>query len=512
MMTSILQQGEGWPADELLRGVADNNDQLSGLLLTGLCLDSRKVRPGDLFFACAGYQQHGLAYARQAAEAGAVLLLAEPTAEWPTQRIQALEAELGLPVICIPGLSSKISAIAARYYDQSAMDTRIIGITGTNGKTSVSQYIAQALPESWHCAVVGTTGNGFPGELQPATHTTPDAVSAQAMLADLRLAGAGAVAMEVSSHALHQYRVEAVPFHTAVFTNLSRDHLDYHGSMGAYAEAKSRLFKRPGLKLAVINTDDELGRRLAAELAGNIRLIACGRGQDTSARATEYIQLTGSTATTRGLHISLDSAWGKAEIQSRLIGGFNADNLLLVLGVLLGWKIPLAESVQRLKHVRPVAGRMQRFGAESQPLVLVDYAHTPDALAQALETAREYAAGKLICVFGCGGDRDQGKRPLMGQLAESLADEIIITDDNPRHEPSETIIGQIIAGMQDPRTAEVIPNRALAIRTAIHHAATGDVVLVAGKGHEDYQQIGDLKHPFSDAAEVEKMLQEPGHG
>ena len=310
MMAPMQQLPAGWLAEELLDGMLTDCDQVAGLWLTGLSLDSRDTRPGDLFFACAGYRQHGLAFVGQAAAAGAVLVLAEPTADWPVQRIHALAAELAVPVISVPGLAAKVSAIAARYYAEPASQMRVIGITGTNGKTSVSQYIASALPEGWKCAVVGTTGNGFPGELQPATHTTPDAVSAQALLADLLQAGARSVAMEVSSHALHQQRVNSVPFHTAVFTNLSRDHLDYHGSMEAKAEAKSRLFRQPGLELAVVNTDDALGWQLAQELKGKTRLVACGRAHDTSARADEYIQITGSGVAPRGLRISLDSSWG----------------------------------------------------------------------------------------------------------------------------------------------------------------------------------------------------------
>ena len=506
MMAPMQQQPAGWPADELLQGMVPDCDQAAGLSVTGLSLDSRNIQPGDLFFACEGYRQHGLAFARQAVAAGAVLVLAEPSADWPVQRIHALAGDLAAPLISVPGLAAKVSAIAARYYAEPASRMRMIGITGTNGKTSVSQYIASALPASWNCAVVGTTGNGFPGQLRPATHTTPDAVSAQALLADLQQAGARSVAMEVSSHALHQQRVKSVPFHTAVFTNLSRDHLDYHRSMEAYAEAKSGLFRQPGLELAVINTDDALGQRLAAELKGNTRLIACGRNADTSTRSDEYIQLTGSRIACQGLDIGVDSSWGRGEIHSRLVGAFNADNLLLVLGVLLGWNLSLAESLHRLQQVRPVAGRMQCFGGKEQPLVVVDYAHTPDALEKALQTAREYVAGKLICVFGCGGDRDKGKRPLMGALAEQLADEIIITDDNRRHEPSASIIGQITQGMQDQRAARVIPNRTQAIKTAVQNATAGDVVLVAGKGHENYQQVGDLKYPFDDADEVEAAL------
>ena len=325
-------------------------------------------------------------------------------------------------------------------------------------------------------------------------------------MADLLQAGARSVAMEVSSHALHQQRVNSVPFHTAVFTNLSRDHLDYHGSMEAYAEAKSRLFRQPGLELAVVNTDDALGWQLAQELKGKTRLVACGRAHDTSARADEYIQITGSGVAPRGLRISLDSSWGKGEIHSRLVGGFNAGNLVLVLGVLLGWDILLDEALQRLQQVYPVAGRMQCIGAGEQPLVVVDYAHTPDALEQALRAAREHVSGRLICVFGCGGDRDKGKRPLMGALAEQLADEVIITDDNRRHESSDAIIGHIMEGIRDQRALRVIPERARAIKTAVQIASAGDLVKVPGKGHENYQQVRDLKHPFDDAAEVEPTL------
>ena len=299
MMAPMQQQPAGWLADELLRGMVTDCDQAAGLPVTGLSLDSRKTRTGDLFFACAGYRQHGLVFVRQAVAAGAVLVLAEPTADWPVQRIHALAGELALPVIIFPGLAAKVSAIAARYYAEPASRMRMIGITGTNGKTSVSQYIASALPAVWNCAVVGTTGNGFPGELQPATHTTPDAVSAQALLADLQQAGARSVAMEVSSHALHQHRVKSVPFHTAVFTNLSHDHLDYHGSMDAYAEAKRRLFRQPGLELAVINTDDPLGQQLAKELKGNTRLIACGRAGTLAQNQTNTYSLPGQVLPAR---------------------------------------------------------------------------------------------------------------------------------------------------------------------------------------------------------------------
>jgi UDP-N-acetylmuramoyl-L-alanyl-D-glutamate--2,6-diaminopimelate ligase len=353
--------------------------------------------------------------------------------------------------------------------------------------------------------VTGTTGNGFPGDLQPATHTTPDAVDAQRILADLLAQGAGAVAMEVSSHALDQHRLEAVPFHTAVFTNLSRDHLDYHGSMHAYATAKRRLFHTPGLQLAVINTDDEAGVELLENLKGQVRTVACHGGGRTLG-ADEFIRLESLQQGPRGLILELSSSWGQARIDSRLVGDFNASNLMLVLAVLLAWDVPMEEAVARLETLETVPGRMQTFGGGDLPLVVVDYAHTPDALGKALSSLRAHCQGKLICVFGCGGDRDRGKRPQMGALAEAMSDRVVITDDNPRHEASPAIIADILEGMDDPGAVLVQPDRAKAIACAIEEAVPGDLVLVAGKGHETTQQVGDLRLPFSDLEQVRRRL------
>lgn len=508
MMTSTRYGTTGWTLGSLLDGIVPDSQVLPSRPLSGLALDSRSVRANYLFLAAAGIRHHGLEFLQEALAKGAVAVLAEPTAEWTRERLAELHASLGIPVIGLPDLSAELSRIAARYYNEPARQMRMVGITGTNGKTSISQFLAQALPASWHCAVIGTLGNGFPGALAPATHTTPDAVRLQQELANLRSAGAGTVAMEVSSHALHQHRVAAVPFHTAVFSNLSRDHLDYHGSMSAYGEAKARLFRGGGLQLAVINTDDDLGRQLAAELNNLTRVVACCSEQSHVAGAADYIRLRDLSLNPAGLSLSFDSSWGRGKIRSRLLGRFNAENLLLVLGIMLGWGLPLTEAVERIQELTTVSGRMETFGGDGLPLVVVDFAHTPDAIEKVLLALRAHTQGRLICVFGCGGDRDQGKRPEMGAQAERYADYLVLTDDNPRHEPAGQIIQQIMAGLQQPQMARVIQDRAQAIRHAIGEARVGDVVVLAGKGHEDYQQVGDLKLPFSDTRQVQQILQE----
>lgn len=481
--------------DGLVAGAA-----LPELVPQGITLDSRTVSPGDLFLACAGDVSHGMAFAAQARANGASVIAAEPAGDWDGAALAAAAAELGLPVIAVPRLSELAGEIAARFYGRPSERLAVIGITGTNGKTSVSHFLAAALADGRRCGVLGTLGYGLPGRLREASHTTPDAVRVQAELAELCELGADSVAMEVSSHALHQHRVAGVRFHTAVFTNLSRDHLDYHGDMQSYGEVKAGLFQRPGLQLAVINGDDEFGRELVGRLDGGPRVIACGVGGDTQVSATDIVSHPDGLAFT--LHL------GDAEVPVRcsLLGRFNLDNLLLVAGVLHGWGLEPADIARRLAELRTVPGRMERFGGDGRPVVVVDYAHTPDALEQVLRALRPHVAGRLHCVFGCGGDRDSGKRPLMAAAAERLADRVTITDDNPRSEDGDAIVTQILAGMTDPGAARVQRNRASAIADAIAEAAPGDLVLVAGKGHEDYQQVGDLRLPFSDTEQVRRAL------
>ena len=373
-------------------------------------------------------------------------------------------------------------------------------MTGTNGKTTTTSLLAQALDRGGRrCALIGTLGSGFPGRLDPSLHTTPDAISVHRLMSEFSAAGAEAVCMEVSSHALDQARVAGVAFDVAVFTNLTRDHLDYHGDMAAYAAAKARLFDFPHLDAAVINADDRFGQELIARSRPRTRIVSFGfDGGDVHARAVH--------PSPAGLAIDVCTPTGNAEVRSPLLGRFNAANLLAVLAVLLVLDVPLAEAAAVLAHAQPPAGRMERFGRDDQPMVVVDYAHTPDALEKALIALREHTRGRLLCVFGCGGDRDRGKRPEMGAIAERLADIVILTNDNPRHEEPQSIIEQIAAGMRS--TPTVIPDRTHAIRAALAEARPGDIVLVAGKGHEDYQQIGSERRPYSDRDTVRTLLQE----
>ena len=470
-----------------------------------LAMSSRAVMPGALFLACRGGSRHGIDFAEPAVRAGAAAIAAEPDSEWTSGRLAELGGTLGVPVVAVPELGAKAGEIAARFFGRPGDRLRLIGVTGTNGKTTVTQYLARALAPDVRCAVVGTLGAGYPDALAPTTHTTPDAVALQSTLAELVAEGAEAVAMEVSSHALHQHRVAGLRFDTAVFTNLTRDHLDYHLTMEAYAEAKARLFRSPGLRHAVINTDDAFGLALFGEMARRMPVVACGL-DGVPAHAERFVAAERVVADVGGLTLHVRSSWGDGELASPLLGRFNAANLLAVLAVLLEGGVPVDAALARLATLGTVAGRMERLGGGERPLVVVDYAHTPDALAQVLGALREHCRGRLHCVFGCGGERDAGKRPLMGEVAETLADRVIVTDDNPRHEDGDAIVAQILAGLREPARATVERNRARAIGAAVADALPGDVVLVAGKGHEDYQQVGDLRLPFSDRAVVQGLL------
>lgn len=494
----------------LLEGV-DVIGDIPEIKVTGLTMDSRQVAEGDLFLACAGHRSHGLDFLTQAIAKGASVALAEVTPEWLPEKINQLSGLSAVPVIAVSGLSDRVSQIAGRFYGHPSRDFPVIGITGTNGKTSCSQFIANAFSGKRKVAVLGTLGNGFPGELLPTTHTTMDPVSIQASLALLKSQRAEMVAMEVSSHALQQGRVSDISFDMAVLTNFSRDHLDYHGTMADYASAKSLLFNMPGLKSALINADDELGKRLIDSLSTTpVRVVAYGSSVDKDFcddQVDAWIRVSAARALPKGLSFHIDSSWGSEDVVLPLLGQFNVLNAVVALGVLIECGVAFDEAVINLSNLKTVSGRMEMFGAASQPTIVVDFAHTPDALRQALQSLREHASGKLICVFGCGGNRDKGKRPQMGEIAEQLADQVVLTDDNPRHEDSAAIIQDILQGMNQPQSVIVEPNRSQAIKLAIEMASVGDVVLVAGKGHESYQVVGDLKHPFSDQQAVRSLLE-----
>jgi len=478
----------------LLDGFADA-DALGDLRICGLSLDSRQVRPGEAFVALHGTRAHGIAFAAEAVARGAALVLAEAPA--------MAGFTPGVPVLWVDDLHARLGEIAARFYDHPSRALRVVGVTGTNGKTSTVQLITQALSRLGHAAAsIGTLGAGLYGGLDEGERTTPDAISVQRLLARFRDQGATHVAMEVSSHALEQGRVGAVDFEVAAFTNLTRDHLDYHGTMEAYGAAKAKLFAWPGLKAAAINVDDAFGRALADRLPADVRVLR------TSAAGAADVSAGAIATAAEGLAFELRTPWGEHPIRSALLGRFNVSNLLAVVACLGALGEPFARIVEAVQTLAPVNGRMNRLGGDGHhPLVVVDYAHTPDALEQALTALRSHCAGRLICVFGCGGERDAGKRPQMGAIAERLADVAIVTDDNPRGEDGDAIVAQIRAGMQ--RQATVERDRAAAIGMAIAQAGADDVVLIAGKGHETYQEGAAGKRPFDDLATARAALAQP---
>lgn len=493
---------------ELLAGVvpvASSEDPL----ITGLHVDSREVRPGGIFFALQGTRGHGLDHAAQALEAGAAAILWEPAPLYselpPPLRRQAA----GVPAIVLKGLREKIGVLADRFYGFPSREMHVIGVTGTDGKTSCSHFIAASLHQrAGRCGLIGTLGYGLFGALHPPTHTTPDAIRVHGLLADLRDQGARHVAMEVSSHALDQYRVSGVRFDTAVLTNLSRDHLDYHGDLQAYADAKRRLFLMPELRHAVLNLDDAFGRELLTDVAGDVEVVGYTLSAESAAPGLDVVRGDGLELDESGLRMQVSSPWGEARIRSPLLGAFNASNLLAVLATLVLSGMPFEQACAALGELQTVPGRVERFGGgANQPLVVVDYAHTPKALESVLQAVRAHSRGAVWCVFGCGGERDRGKRPLMAAAAERYADRVVVTDDNPRAEDPDQIVTEILAGFAAPAGVQVMRDRAQAIAYAIAQAQPHDVVLVAGKGHEDYQEIAGTRWPFSDREQVRRQLE-----
>ena len=478
-----------------------------GVHPASLTADSRKVQADSLFLAYPGEHADGRTYIAQAIDQGAAAVLWERDGYAWDERWQ-------LPNIAVDNLREQAGAIADAFYQHPSRALWMIGVTGTNGKTSCSHWLAQALTAlNRKTAIIGTLGNGFVGEaseaLAPTANTTPDAILLHGMLADYLHQGAQVVAMEVSSHGLDQGRVNGVQFDVAVFTNLSRDHLDYHGDMASYAAAKQQLLQWPGLSCAVLNVDDAYGREFAQALAeqGKRVLTYSLEAQDADIRGSAL------RFSDQGLTMQVRTPFGDAQLQAGLIGRFNAYNLLAVLGALLASDTTLTDAATALRAIAPVPGRMQQLGGGVQPLVVIDYAHTPDALEKVLATLREQQtdgakSSRLVCVFGCGGNRDAGKRPLMGEVASRLADSVIVTSDNPRDEDPARIIAEIERGMRGNH--HVQPDRALAIAEAVAQARPGDIVLVAGKGHEAYQEIGGIRHAFSDRSVAEAALRTYG--
>ena len=475
--------------DELLEGIAP----APGLRIAGLTLDSRLVSAGDAFVALRGGRGHGLEHAAEAAARGARAVLWDPgEGRDPGATVTAV------PCIAVTALRDRLGGIADRFYGMPSSRLTVAGVTGTNGKTTCAWLLASAAGRlARRGAYLGTLGAGFPPEVAGEALTTPDVISLHRQLRALADAGASHVAMEVSSHALDQRRVDAVRLRVAAFSNLSRDHLDYHGTMERYAEAKARLFRLPGLEHAVINVGDAAGAQFAAALPAGVELTAVAVGGNAPS-AARFVHVVGVRAGERGLDLDVHGHFGDRRLRSPLIGAFNAENLAVTLGVLAAWQFDVDESLAALAACGAPPGRMEGYRLPSGALAVVDYAHTPDALAKALAAVRAHASGCLIAVFGCGGERDPGKRGPMGEAAERLADRVIVTDDNPRGEDGDRIVAMILEGMREPARARVERDRGRAIDAAIAEAGPGDAVLIAGKGHEDYQIVEGERRPFSD--------------
>lgn len=503
-----------------------------GVNIARLMTDSRAVQAGDTFVAYPGEKMDGRQFIAQAIEQGANAVI------WENQDFE-WNPNWQVPNLGVADLRRRAGWLADAIYGQPSEKLWVVGVTGTNGKTSTSHWIAQALDDSnRRCALIGTLGNGFHGTLKTSANTTPDAICVHALLAEYVRVGAQALAMEVSSHALSQGRVNGVSFDIALLTNLSRDHFDYHGNMQNYAAAKRKLFYWHSLKYVVLNLDDAFGQELAEQLQDSAVEVIGYALRPLSKKLPqverpglrmvygELLEMSG-----QGMKLAIKSSWGVAHINSSLVGRFNAENLLGALAVLLVSKIDLHAAALSLSKVQAVSGRMQRLGSAQQPTVIVDYAHSPDALEKVLLALREVSQfhstakgaevneqaigdqlssrstslSRLICVFGCGGERDRGKRGLMGKIAEQFSDHCIITSDNPRNEDPHNIIAEIVNGMSATKH-EIIVERGAAIRLAISQARQSDTVLIAGKGHEDYQEVKGVRHPFNDVLIAQQAL------
>ncbi len=501
-MMAAEQLIKGQSLAQLLAGFADvtpANDCVVG----GLQSDSRNIAQGDLFLACAGAQAHGLQFANQVVGLGAVAIAYDPA-----EGGQSLAGSLQLESLLIPvkELASKIGVIASRFYGEPSKSLRLIGVTGTNGKTSCTHFLAQSLAGEVACATIGTLGWGVSDDWHETTHTTPDAVELNRIMAALQGKGAEAVALEVSSHGLTQGRTAGSYFEGAIFTNFSRDHLDYHGSFNDYIEAKLLLLKSQGLSFVVVNLDDENSGKVLDAVSGEVAVWGFSRqANPEGAGQCQQLVLASDAATGKeGLSFKVAYQDQSLVLAVPLIGLFNLENSLSVLTALLAMGFSFEKAASKLQQIKPIAGRMELFSVAGQPRVVVDYAHTPDALEKALISLKPHCKGRLKVLFGCGGDRDRGKRPLMGQAAEREADAVYLTDDNPRSEDGDGIIAEISEAILGDVTIE--RDRKRAISRIIADSTVDDVILVAGKGHETTQQIGDLLQPFDDREVVSACL------
>lgn len=509
-MMAATDEMSGMSLGVLLEGILDKNvlHECRDIVVAGLSHDSRKTKKGDLFVAFSGGQTHGLMHAVEAVDKGAVAVLWDDGYEGCEEIIN----NISVKAVCLrcQNLKAVTGEIASRFYDHPSSKLNMIGVTGTDGKTSIAHFIAQCLDvQSERCGVLGTLGNGFIEDLRVTGLTTAPVIDIHKSLSEMRGRGASHAVMEVSSHGLDQGRVDAVSFDTAVFSNFSQDHLDYHETLEDYANAKRKLFSMPGLKAAVINLDDAFGCKLAEE--NKNRLCVWGYTASTDITnlkqyADYIVHARNVEATDSGYCLTVKTPKGSGVFSIGLLGSFNIENVLATLATLLVSGLTFDDSIKRLGSLHPVAGRMQAIKVKGKPTVIIDFAHTPNALGSACKAAGEHCKGDLFCVFGCGGDRDKTKRPLMAKKAEQSCDKIVLTSDNPRHEDPQEIIKQVEKGFVSQDKVKVIVDRKQAIEYAINHANERDVVLLAGKGHESSQIIGDSYVSFSDARIARECL------
>ncbi|OED40764.1 UDP-N-acetylmuramoyl-L-alanyl-D-glutamate--2,6-diaminopimelate ligase [Chromatiales bacterium (ex Bugula neritina AB1)] len=473
-------------------------------LICGVQLDSRKVSTGDLFLALEGLTVHAMDYLDSVIESGVGAIVTDSGSGRPDETERAVLQHHDVPHLEIENLAAVAGEIAARFYGDPSRALKVIGVTGTDGKTSVCHMLGQAFnAHRDNCGVIGTLGWGISGRLKESGLTTPDAIKLQSALAEFRAVGAAFAAMEVSSHALVQGRVAGIAFDIAVLTNLGRDHLDYHGDMNSYRLAKEMLFNHPQLRAAVINVDDEFGAGLVGRLT-DIEVTTFG--EDVGGQ--NHIRYSELRQSAKGLQFTLDYEGKNYQVSSALIGKFNVQNMVATFGVLVVSGLSPELAALSLSSLQAVPGRMEASRLANNALVIVDYAHNPHALESVLKSVAEHVTGRLIVVFGCGGDRDQGKRPVMAAVAERYADACIVTDDNPRSENGDDIVQQILSGFENPAAVSVERNRKHAIALALGQAQANDCVVVAGKGHENYQLIGDRRLEFSDSEVVAGFVAE----
>lgn len=496
---------DGLMLSALLDGIADV-ERHDDREIFGISLDSRRVKPGDCFIALSGENRHGADYTHAAITAGATVVLIEDA----NSGVNIIASNTSTPVIRVANLREAVGRIASRFFGDPSRSLDVIAVTGTNGKTTVAQLCAQALKRlRGEAGYAGTLGLGLINNLEPSENTTPDPITLQQLLCDLRNGGCKSVAIEVSSHAIVQSRVLGTMLDVVVFTNLGHDHLDYHPSQDAYAEVKKSLLRYAGIRHAVINIDDEVGRELVVELNRDISCWTYSFNQAVDERSDrQQLSLVRYIGGRNRSTLIVATPGGQVEIRTPLIGDFNAQNLMAALGALMALGIDANSAANALSQAPAVAGRMQVIESNSadDPVVVVDYAHTPESLTRVLAALKAITTRNLVCVFGCGGERDTTKRAPMGLAAEQGADTVIITSDNPRGESNEDIAAAILLGMREPQRVQIIHDRAAAIKSAIATAGPEDVVLIAGKGHEERQEIAGITYPFSDASVVGQAL------